>query len=165
MEDNIQDSKVYGTFRFFDPDPSVPAEERAIYAGPAPKEAKEETIQLHDFRTASDVAKGFEGLDVQGFTYVKHTSSLRGEEIAQGTNAEDMYAAEIVDLVLSLTGAGHAVVHDITLRTNPSMMQTDLFKVHLRGNEVDQAIMKLPRDKILGLLFLVASVVMCADWE
>lgn len=139
---------TYGIFRFCEPDLSVPAEERAIFAGPANIRAAEEKIQLRDFSTSNDIAKGAEGLDVQAFTYIKHKSSLAGEELLQGTNAEDIYAPEAIDLILKLTGAARGVVHNLTFRREAATRQADINHVIKAGGERDQAIKALPQDRI-----------------
>ena len=139
-----------GTFRFLDPDLSVPAQERAIFAGPAPKAAKEETIELNDFRTSHEVAKGGSGLDVQAFTYVNHVSTLTAEAILEGTNAEDIYVPEMIDLILKVTGASRAVAHNVAFRRKLSTKQVDLYNIQRRGNDMDEAVRKQPRDRILG---------------
>lgn len=141
---------TYGTFRFIDPDLSVPAKERATFAGPAPKTVKEETIQLHDFRTSNDVAKGGRGLDVQAFTYVNHVSSLTGDEMLHGSNAEDIYVPEIIDLVLKVTGASRAIAHNVAFRRKLSTKQVDLYNVQRRGNDMDEAVKKQRFDRIIG---------------
>lgn len=143
---------TFGIFRFLEPDLSVPAHERATFAGPASKAAKEETIELHDFRSDKSIARGREGLDVQGFTYVEHASSLTGEELLAGTKAEDIYAPEVIGFMLKLTGGSRAVAHDVGFRRKLANRQADLYHVQRRGNEMDQAVSKLPRDRILGRL-------------
>ena len=143
-------SPAYGVFRFLDPDLSVPAQERAIFAGPASKDVREERIELHDFRASADVAKDGRGLDVQGFTYVDHTSSLTADEMLSGSNAEDIYALEVIDLALRVTGGRRAVVHNIAFRRKLATNQVDLFHVQRRGNEMDVAVKKQPCDRILG---------------
>ncbi|EME38479.1 hypothetical protein DOTSEDRAFT_39471 [Dothistroma septosporum NZE10] len=143
------ESPVYGIFRFLEPDLSVPAEDRAIFAAPANVRAVEERIQLHDFRTSADVARGAQGLDVQAFTYIKHKSSLSGEEMLQGTNVEDIYAPETVDMILKLTGASRGVVHNVAFRRDPATKQNDLKYVMRAGGERDQAVMSLPQDRVL----------------
>ena len=100
--------KVQGTVRFIDPDLSVPAHERAIFAGPAAKYATHEKIELNDFHKSDDVAKGAKGLDVQAFTFVKHNFSLDRDQMLEGTNAEDVYAKEVLDMMVDLTGASRA---------------------------------------------------------
>ena len=141
---------TYGIFRFYEPDLSVPAEERAIFAGPANKRAAEEKIQLHDFRSSNDVAKGAKGLDVQAFTYVKHKSSLTAEELLEGDNAERIYVPETIDLVLKLTGASRGVVHNVAFRRAPVTKAADINFVDRAGGEKDQAIKAMPRDRVLG---------------
>lgn len=107
---------VFSTFTCIDPDLSVSAEEQAIYAGPAPKDVKEESLQLHDFRTSTDIVQGVEGLDLQSFTYIHYETVLNEDGMMRGTNAEDVYAPEVLDFMLKLTGASYGVVHNITFR-------------------------------------------------
>lgn len=139
---------TYGVFRFLEPDLSVPAEERAIFAGPASKVAKEEEIELHDFRTSHNIVKGARGLDVQAFTYLNHTSSLTGDEILKGTNAEDIYAPEVIDFMLGVTGGSRAVVHNIAFRRKLATKSVDLYHVNRAGGEWDEAIKKQPCNRI-----------------
>ena len=143
-------SSAYGVFRFLEPDLSVPAQERAIFAGPASKDVREERIELHDFRTSTNVAREGRGLDVQGFTYVNHTSALTPDEMLYGSNAEDIYAPEMIDLALRVTGGKRAVVHNIAFRRKLATKQVDLYHVQRRGNEMDVAVKKQPCDRILG---------------
>ena len=150
MGEAAESSKYYGAIRFINPDLSVPAHERAIYAGPAAKLAKDESVELHDFRTSEDVTKGFAGLDVQGFTYVNHEFSLGRDEILQGTNAEDIYAKEVIDMMLKFTGASRAVIHNMTFRRRPAVDQEDLYHIRRRGDRSDNEIEKLPKDKLQG---------------
>lgn len=149
---SVPPEPTYGIFRFLEPDLSVPAEERAIFAGPASKLAKEESIELKDFRTATDIAKGVQGLDVQAFTYLNHKSSLTGEEILQGTNAEDVYAPEVCEWILGVTGGSRAVVHNIAFRRKLAEKAVDLYHVNRAGGEWDKAIKKQPCNKISGKL-------------
>lgn len=142
--------QVCGIFRYVEADLSMPASERGIYAPPAPKCIREETLQLLNFRTSKDVVKGGEGLDVQGFTYVNHSSALSRDDFFQGTNAEDVYAPECIDLVLKLTGAKRGIVHNIAFRRKLATNQADLSFVSLKGGPVDQIIEKLPKDRLLG---------------
>ena len=45
-----------------------------------------------------------------------HTSALSGEDFLSGTNVEDFYLPEVVELMLRLTGAREAVVHNVAFR-------------------------------------------------
>lgn len=150
MGEAVESSKFYGAIRFIEPDLSVPAEERAIYAGPAAKLAKDESVELHDFRTSTDVAKGLAGLDVQGFTYMNHEFSLGRDEILGGTNAEDIYAKEVIDMMLKFTGASRAVIHNMTFRRKLAVAQEDLYHIRRRGDRSDTEIAKLPKDRVQG---------------
>lgn len=150
MGEAAESSKIYGTVRFIDPDLSVPAQDRAIFAGPAAKLAKDESVELHDFRTSTEVAKRLAGLDVQGFTYVNHHFSLGRDAILEGTNAEDIYVKEVIDMMLKFTGASRAVVHNVAFRRRLAKMQEDLYHVRRRGDQSDAEIAKLPKDRVLG---------------
>lgn len=95
-----------------------------------------------------------------GFTYISHRSCLTGDELPQGTNAEDVYANECIDLVLNLVGAKRGVVHNITFRRRLADNQADLTYVAPRGGEQDQAIAKMPKDRLLGV-FLLLHIIAC----
>lgn len=150
--------QTYGVFRYVEADLSMKAEDRAFYSPPAPKRIKEEELPLHNFWTSDEVAKGNEGLDVQAFTYQNHTSVLSGDEFLEGTNCEDIYAPECVDLILKLTGAKRAVCHGVAFRRDLATNQADLSFVPPRGGVMDQAIAKLPRDRLLGMMHHLSGV-------
>ncbi|KXT18715.1 hypothetical protein AC579_2700 [Pseudocercospora musae] len=141
--------QIFGVFRYVEADLSTKAEDRAIYAPPAPRRIKEETLVLHNFWTSDDVAKGNEGLDVQSFTYINHTSALSSDEFFEGTNCEDVYAPECIDLILKLTGAKRGIAHNVAFRRDLATNQADLSFVPARGGAMDQAIAKLPKDRLL----------------
>lgn len=108
--------QTYGIFQFVEPDLSVPAAERPMFAAPAIKTAVDEKLVLHDFRTATDVKKGVEGLDTQGFTFLEHKSSIDPGFMLNGASVsdiEDTYADEVLDLMIKLTGAKRGIVHNI----------------------------------------------------
>ncbi|KAF2769756.1 hypothetical protein EJ03DRAFT_351027 [Teratosphaeria nubilosa] len=140
-----------GYVRFSVPDLSISGKELAIYSPPISKSVKQESVPLHDFRTATDVAKGAEGLDVQGFTWIKHQSSLKSpDEFITGRNIEDIYVQECIDLIKDLTGAKKGVVHNVALRRQPrTRFDPNSVDSPRRGDASDQAIMKLPRDRVL----------------
>lgn len=139
-----------GIFRFIDPDLSIPASQRAIYASPAPKRVVEEEIALHDLRAATDLPSGQAGLDTQAFTWAKHQFSLSAEELLQGDNVENVYVQEVKDLVLKVTGAKRAVAHQAAFRRGLATKQENLNAVHPAGGEFDEATLKMPRDRFQG---------------
>lgn len=141
---------TYGVFTFVEPDLSIPAHERPMFAAPETKTSVAEKLVLHDFRTATDIARGAEGLDVQGFTFINHTSALSTERLLNGTNIEDVegtYAQESLNLILELTGAKRGIVHNVVFRRRLSPGEPDLSSLFPKGDkeEVDA-----PRKKILG---------------
>lgn len=148
---NGQESSTKGLIRYSLPDLTVPASERSFYSFPASKLVKEEWQLLRDYRTATDIVKGSEGLDVQGFTYLEHASSLTAEELLTGTNVQEVYLKEVTDLICRLTGAKKAVVDGAAFRQKaPAEQNDDLYHVPKRGSEFDVAVGKLPRDVVRG---------------
>lgn len=77
---------VRGVVRYNVPDLSIPPEERGLFSGPAHKSGEDVEVDLYDPDTAPELVQGPEGLDVQGFTYVKHRSSLDEDEWLTGHN-------------------------------------------------------------------------------
>ena len=140
-----------GIFRFVEPDLTVPAEDRAIFANPRPKRLEQLELPLHDFRTSSEVAKGYAGLDTQGFTYLSHVSALSPEQMLEGRNAEEKLAPEVLDMMLKLTGAKRGVVHSIGFRRTLASKQQDLDFVPMRDSAIDQIMAKIPKDQMLGM--------------
>lgn len=141
---------TYGLFTFVEPDLSIPAKDRPMFAAPETKTSVEEKLVLHDFRTATDVARGAEGLDVQGFTFVNHTSSLSPERLLNGTNIEDVegtYAQEALDFMLNLTGAKRGIVHNVVFRRRLSPGEPDLSSLFPKGASDE---VKTPSKRILG---------------
>lgn len=123
-----------------------------MFAAPETKSSVEEKLVLHDFRTATDVVHGVEGLDVQGFTFVNHASSLSTERLLNGTNIEDVevtYAQESLDLMLKLTGAKRGIVHNVVFRRRLSPGEPDLSSLFPKGANDE---VETPRKKILGWL-------------
>lgn len=138
----------YGVVRFSVPDMSISAHDRAIFTLPANKSLKDERVKLHDMRTSRDIAHGLSGLDTQGFTYVKHKSSLVYEDWLAGSNIEDIYIQELKDLILSVTGAREAVVYGVAFRRRLATEQ-GVGKVELRGGDMDKFIACLPKDRCM----------------
>ncbi|KAI5366595.1 Putative hydroxylase/desaturase AsaB [Septoria linicola] len=139
----------HAIFRFVEPDLTIPAYDRAIFANPRPKRLEQLELPLHDFRTSTEVARGFEGLDQQGFTYIEHASSLTPDEMLAGRNAEDKLAPEVLEMMAKLTGAKRGVVHSIGFRRIPASKQQDLDFVPMRGSEIDQQMEQIPKDGML----------------
>lgn len=143
--------ETYGIIRYVEPDLSVPARDRAFFANPAPKRLEEIEQTLHDMRTSKDIARGVEGLDVQGFTYLHSPSSLSGEQMLEGTNAEDIYGPETLNMMLKFTGAKKGICHSVGFRLKPADKQKDLSFVPMRGAEIDQIMAGESLDGILGI--------------
>lgn len=139
-----------GIFRFVEPDLTVPAEDRAMFANARPKRLEQMELPLHDFRTSGEVAKGYEGLDTQDFTYINHASALCSEQMLQGRNAEEKLAPEVLDMMLKFTGAKIGVVHNIAFRRVPASKQLDLEFVPMRDSAIDQIMAKIPKNRMMG---------------
>ena len=144
---------VYASARYMEPDDSITAEERCLYLFPAAKVVKDVTHKLHDIRTSSDIEQGPEGLDVQGFTYLKHDSALSGEQFYEGRNVEETYFPEMVDLICKVTGAKRAIVDGVAMRRRIANEETsNPYHVMRRGCDFDKVLSKLPRDVARGML-------------
>lgn len=141
----------YATFRFDVPDHSLSAHDRALFAPPGAKEVVKERLELHDFWTSPDVVKGAEGLDVQGFTYIKHQSALESaDRWLTGTDIEEVYIRECEDLICKVTGAKRAVANNVFFRRQKKDLMSDPKFVALRDSDLDKAVAQLPRDANYG---------------
>lgn len=143
---------THGVFTFVEPDLSISAHDRPMFAAPETKNSVEEKLVLHDFRTATDVVRGAEGLDVQGFTFINHTSGLSTERLLNGTNIEDVegtYAQEALNLMLELTGAKRGIVHNVVFRRRLSPGEPDLSSLFPKGAN-DEVEAPRQNKKILG---------------
>lgn len=143
-----------GIFRFVEPDLTIPAQDRAIFANPRPKHLVQLELPLHDIRTSNEISAGSAGLDVQGFTYLHHVSALSPEQMLEGRNAEDVLAPETLEMMIKYTGAKRGVVHSVGFRRIPASKQLDLEFVPLRGSEIDLAMERIPKDQMLGMLLV-----------
>jgi hypothetical protein len=122
----MTETETKAILRFSVPDQSVTAEERSLFAFPANKSVVEETLSLHNFYSAPDardatdtagLVKGRNGLDVQGFTYVKHRSALSDSGTwFEGKEVERLYIPEVEKLICEVTGAKTAVVANVAIR-------------------------------------------------
>lgn len=139
------------TLRFGHPDLSVPDEERSMLNLPAPKDIVNVQVELLDARKSPDIVQGAEGLDVQGFTYIKHHSSIcDGMRVISDRNAEEIYLPEVEELICKTTGASNAVIINSGIRSGLADNQNDHSFVNLKGSKFDQMITEMPRDVPLG---------------
>ena len=136
----------FGVLRFGIPDDSLTAEERGLFAPKANKGIVEEKLVLHDARTDTNIVAGPDGLDVQGFAYIKHQSALTSQEWFTGDNVENVYLPELTNLMLSITGAKNAVVNNVAFRRRTADQQADPNFVLRKGEPLDQEMEKLPKD-------------------
>jgi hypothetical protein len=101
-------------------------------------------------RTSNKITKGPDGLDVQGFTYLEHSSALSGEDWFVGTNIEEIYVPEIIQLICTVTGAKRAVVDSMQIRRRAANAQEEQNIPNRKGQEHDQIGLKLARDTVRG---------------
>ncbi|MCJ1297565.1 hypothetical protein MMC08_000352 [Hypocenomyce scalaris] len=141
------DSSVYGSFRFVEPDQSIPPEERAFFGFPPNKRDLNERIELHDASNAPELVPGPEGLDVQGFAYIKHQSALtKYEQFSTPHDIEETYVPEVEALICKLTGAKRAIVNNVGFRKKLFTQQNELSYYMKRGSPMDERIGKFPKD-------------------
>jgi len=150
------DPSRYGIFRFSVPDLSLTADERGLFSFPANTEVKEERLQFHDARMDTNIVQGPKGLDVQGFTYIEHRSALSdSDQWTTGQDVEERYIPEVEELICRITGAKRAVVNNVAFRQKLADMQVDHKLVLRRGNKIDLALEKVPKNVTMGELIHV----------
>ena len=118
---------VHGTFKFTDPDDSVPASDRAFGSVPATKDWETVSLPLYDYRTDNSmVGKGtLYGVDVNGFTVVNHDAALKHEEWFDTDNIRNLYFPQIKEVVQNLTGAKSVVCVNAAVRCKLATKQQD----------------------------------------
>lgn len=136
---------VRGTVRYNVPDTDVRPEDRGLFSGPAHSYGEDVEVDLYDPETSSDIVQGPEGLDVQGFTYVKHKSALDEDAWMVGQNVEDIYVQEVMDLVKKATGAKHVVVNHLGIRKRLSNNNNDPKFYRKAGDKHDETVKDLTR--------------------
>lgn len=139
-------TETRGHFRFSEPDTSIPPEERGVFSLGGIKDMLETDLPLHNFWSDPNIIKGIEGLDVQGFIYIKHQSALSGEEWFTENNVEHVYFPEIVDLVKRELGAKSVVVQNCGFRRRLAEKQADPNFFNMKGGPMDKELAKLPND-------------------
>jgi hypothetical protein len=129
------------------PDLSCTPEQRAILTVP-PEEHFPAEVLLHDFSTSPELIKGVDGLDVQGFTYLKHHSKILELGNSWNNAQLDQYYHEIEALMCEWLGARKAfvintVVRRVSTRSDPKTWVD-------RDSNVGKNEESRQHDKILG---------------
>lgn len=135
------------TIYFGVPDLSYTPEQRAILTSP-PEEHFPAEVLLHDFSTSSELTKGVDGLDVQGFTYLRHHSKI----LELGNSWDDaqlhQYYHELEELMCEWLGARKAFVVNTVVRRVSTW--TDFSTWVDRNSKVGKDQESRQHDKILG---------------
>lgn len=150
-----------GTVRYNLPDLRVKPEDRGLFSGPAHIHGEDVEVDLHDPAASPEIIQGPEGLDIQGFTYVKHQSSLGEQDWLEGSNVEEKYVPEVVELVKQVTGAREVVVNHLGIRKRLAANNSDPTFYRKKGDKHDEAVKKLTeRDSPWGMstIFLCLQV-------
>lgn len=134
---------VRGTVRYNVADLSVRPEDRGLFSGAAHKYGEDVDVDLYDPTTAPEIVQGPEGLDIQGFTYVKHQSALGADDWMKGTNVEEKYVPEVEELVRNVTGAKRVVVNHLGIRKRLTQNNNDPTFYRKAGDEHDKAVKQL----------------------
>lgn len=134
---------VRGTVRYNVPDLSIRPEDRGLFSGAAHKFGEDVDVNLYDPSNAPELVSGPEGLDIQGFTYVKHKSSLDTDDWLVGTNVEEKYVPEVEELVRQVTGAKKVVVNHLGIRKRLSANNNNHTFYRKKGDKHDEAVKKL----------------------
>ncbi len=144
---------VRGTVRYNVPDLSVKPEDRGLFSGPAHKYGEDVEVDLYDPTTAPDIVQGPEGLDIQGFTYVKYPSVLSEDDWLMGTNVEEKYVPEVQAMVQQVTGAKKVVVNHLGIRKRLANNNVDPTFYRKAGDKHDEAVKNLTKqDAPWGML-------------
>lgn len=141
---------VYGVFQYVEADNSVSANDRALYTLPSSRSIVNISQRLHNMRTSNEIVKDSQGLDIQGFTYLKHESALSGEDWFLGSNIEDVYVPEIINLVCKVTGAKRAVIDSIQFRRRLASEEEEQNIPRRKGDSFDEMASKLPKNTLRG---------------
>ncbi|CAK7226990.1 hypothetical protein SBRCBS47491_006417 [Sporothrix bragantina] len=131
---------VRGMVRYNVPDDSVSPKDRGLFSGPAHKSAVDADVDLFDPETDPAIIQGPEGLDVQGFTYVKSPSALTLEQWMSGHNVEETYIPEVEELMRRVTGASTVVVNHLGIRKRTAANNTNPTFYRKAGDAHDQAV-------------------------
>ncbi|RMZ66297.1 GA4 desaturase [Pyrenophora seminiperda CCB06] len=97
------------------PDLSCTLEQRAILTVP-PEEHFPAEVLLHDFSTSTELIKGVDGLDVQGFTYLKHHSKILELGSSWDSAQLDQYYHELEAMMCERLGARKAFIINTVVR-------------------------------------------------
>ena len=134
---------IRGTVRYNIPDLSIKAEDRGLFSGPTHQYGEDVEVDLYDPSTTPDILTGLEGLDAQGFAYVKAPSSLSIDDWLEGTNVEERYVSEVEDLVRQVTGAEQVIVNHLNIRKRLAANNADPTFYRKAGDKHDEAVKKL----------------------
>ena len=134
---------VRGTVRYNLPDLSVKPEDRGLFSGPAHKYGEDVEVDLHNPATSPEIIQGPEGLDIQGFTYVKHKSALDEGDWLEGNNVEETYVPEVEELVKQVTGAKKVVINHLGIRKRLAANNSDPTFYRKKGDKHDEAVKQL----------------------
>jgi GA4 desaturase len=156
----VQQSSVRGTVRYNLPDLSVKPEDRGLFSGPAHKAGEDVDVDLYNPELAEEIIQGPEGLDVQGFTYVKHKSVLDTDDWLEGNNVEEKYVPEVEELVKQVTGAKKVIVNHLGIRKRLAANNNDPTFYRKAGDQHDEAVKKLT-EKNAPWGMSIASLAFC----
>ena len=123
-------------FKFIDPDNSIGPDDRALFALPAVKEFKIESLPIRDYRSSPELVRGPAGLDKHGFTLVNHTSALSGDGWFSESALEDIYFDEVRTLVKNVTGAKDAVINSVVFRRKAPERSLNPVAYRKKGDEL-----------------------------
>lgn len=139
---------IKGTVRYNIPDLSIKAEDRGLFSGPTHSYGEDVEVDLYDPSATPDILSGLEGLDAQGFAYVKAPSSLDAGDWLEGTNVEEKYVLEVEDLVRRVTGAQTVIVNHLNIRKRLAANNADPTFYRRAGDKHDEAVKKMTQGNL-----------------
>jgi hypothetical protein len=136
----LTSTSARGTVRYNVLDLSVRPEDRGLFSGPAHKYSEDIEVDLIDPASSPEIVQGPQGLDIQGFTYVKHQSAVDVDEWMHGENPEEVYVKEVEDLVGKVTGAKTVIVNHLGIRKRLAEKNADPSFYRKAGDKHDETV-------------------------
>ena len=142
---------VQAIFRYGEPDRSVSAAQRSLFAFPKIVNVAEEKMTLNDYRTDTKLARGVEGLHRHGFTLVENHSDP--SNWATEGDVREKYIPTVEQLVKNITGCKTVITNSVVFRRKyPAQYDADSGFYHPKGGDLDKMLKALPCEQAMGTL-------------
>jgi hypothetical protein len=141
---------VQAVFRYGEPDRSVPASARSLFSQPKLVNMHEAQLPLHNYRTATHLTRGVEGLHRHGFTLLEN--HVDPGMYATEQDVRESYIPYVEKLVRELTGCKTAIVNNAAFRRKVAeKYDKDKAFYHPKGGEIDRMMAAFPSDVAMSM--------------